>query len=277
MPTSQPTSQPIYPNQTSNAPTLSFYPAANQDGSCIMVLPGGGYGHLANDIEGHPVALWLNTLGICAAVLLYRHAGGGFHHPVPLQDASRGLRTLRAGAAERKLDPTRIGVMGFSAGGHLAATLSTHFDAGDASSSDPIERVSSRPDLTVLCYPVITFVESCAHAGSRRNLLGENPSPEVLVELSAERRVSPQTPPSFLFHTVDDPSVKVENSLLYGAALRDHRIPHEMHLYEHGPHGVGLASGNPNPQRNIPALTTWPIVCANWLHMHAFGTGAKSL
>jgi acetyl esterase/lipase len=275
MPTTRPTSQPLYPNQTTDLPTMSFYPAPDPDGSCIMVCPGGGYGHLAMDLEGDPVARWLNTLGVSAMVLLYRHAGVGARHPAPLQDASRCIRTLRASAAERKLDPNRIGVMGFSAGGHLAATLSTHFDTGDATSSDLIERVSNRPDLSILCYPVITFVESCAHTGSRRNLLGENPPPDMLQDLSAERRVSPQTPPAFLFHTVDDPGVKVENSLLYAAALRDHRIPHEMHLYEHGPHGVGLAQNNPKPERNVPELKTWPALCANWIKKHNFGRGAN--
>ncbi len=273
MPTTRPVSQPIYPDQTTDTPTLSYYPADNPDGSAIVICPGGGYGHVAVDIEGHPVARWLKGLGICSALLIYRHSGTGHRHPIPLQDASRALRTLRARASELKLDPNRIGIMGFSAGGHLAATLSTHFDAGNASSSDPGERASSRPDLTILCYPVITFVESCAHAGSRRNLLGPGAPDDLLRDLSPERKVSPETPPAFLFHTVDDPGVKVENSLLYAAALRDHRIPHEMHLYEHGPHGVGLAAHNPKPERNVPVLTTWPTLCGNWLKTHKFGRG----
>jgi acetyl esterase/lipase len=273
----RPTSQPIYPSDAStnptDVPTLSFYPAENGDGSAILICPGGGYGHVAADVEGDPIAAWLNSINISAAVLRYRIAPR-FRHPAPLQDASRGLRMLRARANELHLDPHRIGIQGFSAGGHLAATLSTHFDAGNASSSDPIERVSSRPDLAILCYPVITFVESAVHVGSRKNLLGDVKDPELFRDLSLEKKVSPETPPTFLFHTIDDPGVKVENSLLYAAALRDHRIPHEMHLYEHGPHGVGLAVNTGKPGRDSPILATWPSLCANWLKTHGFGKGA---
>jgi acetyl esterase/lipase len=265
-----PTTHPLSPSTSPDSlPNLTFFPADNPDGSAIIVCPGGGYASLA-DHEAGPVAGWLNTLGICGAVLRYRHAPA-HRHPIPLQDAARALRTLRARAQELKLDSDRIGILGFSAGGHLAATLSTQFDSGNPTSPDAIERASSRPNLSILCYPVITFTESCAHVGSRNNLLGNNKSPELFHQLSAEKQVSPQTPPAFLFHTTDDPGVRVENSLLYAAALRDHNIPHEVHLYEHGPHGVGLAVNNPVPERNSTTLATWTTLCANWLRTHNFG------
>ncbi|HEX8523696.1 MAG TPA: alpha/beta hydrolase [Tepidisphaeraceae bacterium] len=274
--TTAPASQPLYPGQKpsppENLPNLTFFPAQNPDGSAILVCPGGGYAHLAPDVEGEPIAAWLNSLNISAAVLRYRHAPE--RHPVPFQDVSRAMRMLRARSDELKLDPKRIGVCGFSAGGHLAATLSTQCSPGDANSSDPIERVSSRPDLTILGYPVITFVESCTHVGSRNNLLGDKKDPHLFHDLSAEKRVSEHTPPAFLFHTVDDPGVKVENSLLYAAALRDHGIPFEMHLYQHGPHGVGLAANVVRPGRNNPIVATWTTLCANWLKTYNFGKGA---
>ena len=272
--TTQPASQPIYPDQQADSPpTLNFYPAPEPDGSCILVFPGGGYGHVAVDHEGHPSARWLNTLGISAAVCVYRVAPN--RHPIPLNDAKRAMRTVRAHAAEWKFDKKRIGVMGFSAGGHLAATLSTHFDAGNAQASDAIEQESCRPDLTILGYPVITLTQSYTHAGSRRNLLGDDwaKDKDLLRDLSPDQKVSPETPPAFLFHTVDDPGVKVENSLLYAAALRDHQIPHEVHLYEHGPHGVGLARESPRADRNDPVLATWTMLCGNWLKKRGFGRG----
>lgn len=268
----QPTSQPLYPHgapgalgtEPGDVPMLVPYEAQDPDGSAMLVFPGGGYGHLAPH-EGEPVARWLATLGITPFVVLYRLAPR-YHHPAMLQDAAYAMRTVRAMSRELKLDPNRIGVLGFSAGGHLAATISTQFDDGDANSPDPIAKVSSRPDVSVLCYPVITLSGVSAHTGSRRALLGENPSPELIDQMSAEKRVTDKTPPAFIFHTADDNGVPVENAIMYASALRAHKIPFEMHIYEHGRHGVGLAT-------NDPILSTWPARCAAWLGTRKFGKG----
>ena len=245
-----------------DVPTLQiFRPATAPDGSAIIVFPGGGYAHLAAH-EGEPVARRLGDSGVTGFVLRYRRAP--YRHPTPLLDAARAVRTVRARAKEWQLDPTRIGVLGFSAGGHLATTISTKFDDGDPNAADPIDRVSSRPDVSVLCYPVITFSEVSAHTGSRANLLGENAKQEMIDLLSAERHVTPRTPPAFLFHTMADAGVPVENSLLYAAALRKAKVPFAMHIYEQGRHGVGLAP-------NDPVLRTWPTLLADWLATHRFG------
>lgn len=223
-----------------------------------MVCPGGGYGALANDHEGKQIAQWLNSQGISAFVLRYR-LGPKYRHPAMINDVQRALRTVRARAAEFKVNPAKIGVMGFSAGGHLSATAATHFDAGNASSDDVIERVSSRPDFAVLAYPVITFTEEAyVHKGSRRNLLGDNPDPKLVENLSNERAVTRETPPCFLFHTNADTGVPPENSVLFYLALRKHGVPAELHIYENGPHGVGLAWSD-------IALSTWPARLADWL------------
>jgi acetyl esterase/lipase len=245
-------------SEPADVPTLSVYlpPAGKANGAAIVVCPGGGYGGLAEH-EGHPVALWLNSLGVTAGVLKYR-LGPRYHHPAPLQDAARALRTLRARAEEWHLDPHRIGILGFSAGGHLASTLSTHFDDGDPNATAPIDRVSSRPDVSILLYPVISFTTEYVHAGSRRNLLGDNPPRELMELLSNEKQVTRATPPTFLMHTAEDAGVPVENSLLYAAALRRAGVPFELHVYEKGRHGVGLATDD-------PALSAWPAACAAWL------------
>ncbi|MGB7156949.1 MAG: alpha/beta hydrolase [Tepidisphaeraceae bacterium] len=270
--TPQPTSQPLYPHGAPGAigreggdvPTLTPYPAKDPDGSAILVFPGGGYGHLANH-EGEPVAQWLASLGIMAYVVHYRLAPR-YRHPAMLHDAAHAVRTVRAMAREWKVDANRIGVLGFSAGGHLAATISTQFDDGDATSADPIAKVSSRPDVSVLCYPVITLGAPSAHTGSRKNLLGPDAPQELIEQMSAERRVTDKTPPTFIFHTADDAGVPVENALLYAAALRANKVPFELHVYEHGRHGVGLAT-------NDPILSTWTQRCAAWLGTRKFGRG----
>jgi acetyl esterase/lipase len=248
--------------EPADIPTLTVYPAPKDKatGAAVIVCPGGGYSHLA-DHEGGPVAEWLNTLGITAFVLKYR-VGPRYHHPAPLLDAARAVRTVRARATEWQLDANRIGILGFSAGGHLASTIGTHFDAGKADASDPIERVSSRPDLMILIYPVITMREF-THAGSKRMLLGENASEDLVKLLSNDEQVTKETPPAFLVHTADDPGVPVENSLRFAAALRKARVPVEIHVYEHGPHGFGLGTKD-------PILATWPQRCAEWLRMHGF-------
>jgi acetyl esterase/lipase len=210
------------------------------------------------DHEGDQVAKWLNSLGVSAFVLKYR-LGPKYHHPVELWDAQRAIRTVRFKAAEYRLSPDRIGIMGFSAGGHLASTAGTHFDAGDPDNADPINRVSSRPDFMILCYPVISFGEF-THQGSKRNLLGENPDPKLVESLSNETQVTARTPPTFLFHTTNDAAVPVENSVMFYAALRKAAVPAELHIYERGPHGVGLAATD-------EVLSTWPARLADWLRV----------
>jgi acetyl esterase/lipase len=215
--------------------------------------------------EGRAVAEWLNTIGVTAFVLKYR-LGPRYRHPSMLQDAARAIRTVRARAAEWGLDPERIGILGFSAGGHLASTAGTHFDAGRADAADPVERVSSRPSLMILVYPVITMREK-THAGSRKNLLGDNPTPELVALLSNEEQVTKETPPAFLVHTYTDTAVPVENTLMFASALRRAGVPFELHLYERGPHGFGLGIRNGVTD---PVLSTWPARCADWLRLHGF-------
>jgi acetyl esterase/lipase len=247
--------------QPEDIPTLTPYiTKENPTGATVIVCPGGGYTRLA-DHEGRPVAEWLNSLGITAFVLKYR-VGPRYHHPAPLQDAARAVRTVRARAKEWNLDPNRIGILGFSAGGHVASTIGTHFDQGSANAADPIERVSSRPDRLILIYPVITMREF-THAGSKRQLLGENPSNELVALLSNDEQVTKQTPPTFLVHTADDAGVPVENSLRFAEALRKAGVGFELHVYEHGPHGFGLGG-------NDPVLLSWPGRCADWLKLQGF-------
>jgi acetyl esterase/lipase len=240
-------------------PKITVYrpPAERANGAAVVVCPGGGYGRLAADHEGKQVAEWLNSLGVSAFVLQYR-LGPRYRHPAPLADAQRAVRTVRARASEWAVDPGRVGILGFSAGGHLASTAATHFDDGEPDSSDPVERVSCRPDFAVLAYPVVSLMDPVAHTGSRRNLLGETPEPALVEDLSNDRRVSTRTPPTFLFHTADDPGVPVENSILFFEALRRAGVPAEMHVFAHGRHGVGLAPDD-------PALSQWPRLCALWM------------
>jgi acetyl esterase/lipase len=225
----------------------------------VVVCPGGGYGGLADNHEGRQIANWLNSLGITAFVLKYR-LGSRYHHPRELQDAQRAIRIVRSRAKEFGIAADRIGIMGFSAGGHLASTAGTHFDSGDAAATDPIEQVGSRPDFMVLGYPVISFTTPYTHKGSMHNLLGDNPDPKLVESLSNELQVTPQTPPTFLFHTDADTVVPSENSVLFYLALRKNKVPAELHIFEKGPHGVGLALRD-------PALSMWPTLLANWFRV----------
>lgn len=226
----------------------------------MVVIPGGGYVARA-DHEGEPIARWLNRLGIAAFVLNYRVAP--FAYPAQLEDAQRAIRLVRYRAEQWRLDPQRVGVLGFSAGGHVASTAGTHHDTGDPAASDPVERISSRPDLLVLCYPVVTMGQF-AHAGSRAAVLGARQHDEDLAALlSNELQVTEDTPPTFLWHTANDPSVPVENSLLFAAALRRRQVPFELHVFEHGPHGIGLAP-------DYPGAGAWAALCAAWLKRHRF-------
>lgn len=245
-------------------PELRIYlPAEDKaTGAGVVICPGGGYGALATDHEGHQVARWFNSIGVAGFVLKYR-LGPRYRHPAPLQDAQRAIRYVRANAQKLGVDPNRLGIMGFSAGGHLASTAATHFDEGERSSDDPIQQQSSRPDFAILAYPVVSFVQPFTHGGSARNLLGENPDPELLKSLSNETQVTSETPPTFLFHTGEDTGVPVENSLVFYAALRKAGVPAELHVYQTGPHGVGLAPGS-------PVLSTWKDRLADWLKINGF-------
>ena len=241
-------------------PTLSIYLPEKPSGAALIICPGGGYGSLAIDKEGHDVARWLNSLGVAGLVLKYRLPRPDLSKnetPWPLQDAQRALRLTRANSAEWKLDPLRIGILGFSAGGHLASTAATHFDAGQPGAADAIERLSSRPDFAILIYPVISMKDPNTHPGSRGALLGKSPDASQLEEYSGELRVSPRTPPCFLVHAKDD-GVKAGNSIEFDAALKKAGIASELHLFEKGGHGYGLGIHGGE-------VAEWPERCAAWL------------
>lgn len=250
---------------TNDIPTITPYlPAAGMaTGAAMVICPGGGYAHLAPH-EGNDYALWLNQHGVTCFVLKYRLGSSGYHHPAMLQDAARAVRWVRAHAADYQVDTHRVGIMGSSAGGHLASTLATHFDAGNTNASDVIERQNSRPDLAILCYAVISFGEF-GHTGSRNNLLGKNPDPELVKSLSNELQVSDQTPPCFIWTTFEDKTVPMGNSLLFASALRQHHVPFDLHVYQKGPHGMGLAD---KPPFNHPH--PWAADCLVWLRVQGF-------
>lgn len=250
--------------EAADRPLLNIWaPAAGTANGCgIVVCPGGGYGGLALDHEGKQVGEWLSSIGVTAFVLTYRVAPR-YRHPAPLLDVQRAIRTVRARAAEWHVDPARLGVLGFSAGGHLASSAGTHFDEGNPAAPDPLDRVSSRPDFMVLCYPVISFTAPYTHVGSRQNLLGPSPAAELVASFSNETQVTARTPPTFLFHTSEDTGVPPENSVAFYLALRKAGVPAELHIYERGPHGVGLAQKD-------PVLSTWPERCRAWLETRGF-------
>lgn len=262
-----PTRVPLWPNGAPGAkgnterdqPDLTIYPIAGPQkvNTGVIVFPGGGYVNLAVDHEGAQVAAWLNSYGITAFVLRYR-LGPVYHHPIEMHDAQRAIRWVRAHASDYGID--HLGVWGSSAGGHLASTVGTHFDTGDPNAEDPIDRQNSRPDFLVLAYPVITFQEPYLHRGSLNFLLGPNPDPDLVKSLSNELQVTKDTPPTFLFATSDDNVVPVQNSVMFYDALRKAGVDAEMHLFQHGPHGVGLARG-------MPELSIWPDLLANWMRV----------
>jgi acetyl esterase/lipase len=242
-------------------PRLTPYlPESATPTAAVVVCPGGGYRMLAAH-EGEPIARWLNSLGIAAFVLEYRYAPE--RHPAPLHDAQRAIRLVRHYAAEWNIAPDRVGILGFSAGGHLAATAGTHYDAGDPHAADLVDRHSSRPDLIVLCYAVITFMPG-GHSGSMGNLLGENPPDDLRALLSNELHVTAETPPAFLWHTAEDASVPVEDSLLFASAMYRARVPFELHVFPQGRHGLGLAVDD-------PVVGQWTALCAAWLAGQGFG------
>lgn len=262
-------SEPLWPDgapgalgdEAKDKPQLmvSLPDKAKATGAAIVVCPGGGYGHLAMDHEGRQIAEWLNSFGVAAFICDYRHRGKGYGHPAPLQDVQRAIRTVRARAKEFGVDPERIGVLGFSAGGHLASTAATHFDAGDAESDDPIQQASCRPDFACLCYAVIAFDEPFTHKGSQRNLLGAEASEDLIRKFSNEKQITKETPPTFLWHTSEDTGVPPQNSVVFYEQLKAHGVPAEMHIFEKGRHGLGLA-------QSTPGARMWPALFEEWLN-----------
>jgi acetyl esterase/lipase len=270
-PSNLPAPEPLWPNGAPGAlgtnetdvPTLAaFIPASNPTKTAVIVAPGGGYVHLSMIKEGADIAQWLNAHGVAAFVLKYR-LGPRYHSPVELGDAQRAIRTVRATAAKYGIAPDHIGMWGFSAGGHLTASAGTKFDAGKPDATDPIEQQSSRPDFLILAYPVITLMKPYAHMGSRNYLLGESATDAQVEEMSAELHVTELTPPTFLFATTDDKTVPVMNSVMFYSALVKASVPAEMHIFQHGPHGVGLATWSPQ-------LRVWPDLLIKWMRERGY-------
>jgi acetyl esterase/lipase len=244
-------------------PTMTIYLPAKKSstGQAVVICPGGGYVRLAYNWEGEDVAKLLNAKGITAIVLKYRLPNSKSNitpHLSPLMDAKRAVRIVRANAAKWNIKKEQVGIMGFSAGGHLASTLATHFDEGNKTSADSVEQQSSRPDFAVLVYPVISMSKTIMHSGSRNNLIGEKPDTAMAKFYSNELQVTKQTPSTFLVHATDDKTVPVENSLLFYQALKDNAVPVEMHIYPTGGHGFGLAVGK-------GYLETWTDRLVDWM------------
>jgi acetyl esterase/lipase len=247
------------------SPLLDFYPAApgHSNGTAVIICPGGGYWALAFKHEGYEVAKWLNTLGISAFVLKYRLPDDAIMEDKtigPLQDAQEALRLVRRHAAAWNIKPGKIGIMGFSAGGHLASTLSAHFNEKVYESPDT---TSARPDFSILIYPVISMDSTITHKGSRNFLLGDDPSEELVNHFSNELQVTDRTPPAFLVHSLDDGTVPVQNSINYALEMKNNGIPCELHIYESGGHGYGLG-------RTSNTESTWPEACKVWLKTRGF-------
>jgi len=239
-------------------PTLTPYPApaGRANGTAVIICPGGGYTRLAFDHEGRVPAEWLNSLGVSAFVLKYRLKEYG--HPAPLRDVLRAIRLVRSEAVRWGIKPDRIGVLGFSAGGHLAASAGTLFDEADGRTGAALDATSARPDFMVLVYPVIRLTGPYAHSGSAQSLLGANATPEMLERYSLDTRVTKTTPPAFLVHGGTDTAVPAENSVAFFLALRKADVPAELHIYREGAHGIGLRPGN-------GPMSDWPKRCAEWL------------
>lgn len=249
--------------EAADIPVVTPYlaPKETATGAAVLICPGGGYSTVVDVKEGSVIAEWLNSIGVTAFVLKYR-VGPRYGQPNPMLDAARAMRLVRHRAKEWNVDPKRLAIMGFSAGGHLASTIATHFDAGQSDAKDPIDRESSRPDLQILVYPVITMGVN-THGGSRLNLIGANPTPEMIAYYSNELQVKPDSPPAFIVHTIEDQKVPYEHSLKYAAALSDKKIPFELHIFEKGPHGFGLAKSD-------PVLSPWTAMLESWLRVRGF-------
>jgi acetyl esterase/lipase len=249
-------------NSDSDKPSLTIYTPdkENANGTAVIICPGGSYSMLASDHEGRQIAQWLNKLGVTGFLLKYRvhDSISGYSHPAPLQDAQRAVRMVRSNAKQWNIDPNRIGILGFSAGGHLASSAGTHFNERYSDIVDNIDQASCRPDFMILIYPVVTLLEPYTHVGSRENLLGKNPDPKLIDNLSNEKMVTAQTPPTFLVHANDDKDVPSENSVNFYLALRKAGVPAEIHIYEKGGHGFG-------PGTNLGSVSSWMTRCADWM------------
>ena len=228
--------------QEQDIPTLTPYlPVAEKaGGTAVVICPGGGYGGLAPH-EGDGYAAFLSENGVACFVLKYRLGSKGYRHPVMLQDAQRAIRTVRANA--EKWGVKRVGIMGSSAGGHLATTAVTHFDAGKADDADAVEKMSCRPDFGVICYAVISMEDGVTHGGSKQNLLGKNPDASLVENLSNDKQVTKETPPCFVWSTGEDNAVPPENSFRFVQAMRVAKVPFDFHIYQKGGHGIGLSQG----------------------------------
>ena len=249
-------------------PTLTWFaaPAGQATGTAVIICPGGAYAVLSWGKEGMEPARWFNALGVSAFVLRYRLLEYG--NPAPLRDVLRAVRWVRAHAGEYGVRADRIGVMGFSAGGHLASCAGTLYDAPEGRTGVPLDAVSARPDFLMLIYPVITMKDPYAHAGSRRNLLGPNPSPELVEHYSTDLQVTKNTPPAFLLTTFEDGTVPAENSIGFFEALHRAGVPAELHAYEKGPHGFGLRPG-------YGPVSEWPKLLEQWLRLHGWIAGPQ--
>lgn len=241
----------------------------SEPSGAIVIYPGGGYGTLAMDHEGHQIARWANQMGMAGIIVSYRHRGRGYGHPAPMLDAQRAIRMTRHRAEEWNIDPNKVGVLGFSAGGHLTTTVLTHFDTGDPEAKDEIDRLSCRPDFGVVCYAVVTLNQPESHRGSQRNLLGPEPDPSLIEYLSNEKQVTSDTPPCFVWHTAEDQVVPAENSLRFYSALVQHQVPSELHIFAAGKHGIGLGA-------NVPGASQWPVLCERWLVRNQFASGSRN-
>ncbi|HJV78197.1 MAG TPA: alpha/beta hydrolase [Paludibacter sp.] len=246
-------------------PTIEVYPAPadKNTGTAVVICPGGGYYGLSFIGEGSQIAKWLNSLGITAFVLKYRLPDDVIMKNKsigPMQDGQRAMRIVRSRAKEWGINPQKIGIIGFSAGGHLASTISTHYNEKVYQSSDT---TSARPDFSLLIYPVISMDSTITHMGSRQSLLGNNPAPELVKHFSNELQVTGKTPPAFMVHSIDDGAVPVQNSIRYAMAMREHAVPCELHIYEHGGHGYSLAPWG-------GTHSAWPEACRKWLEVNGF-------
>jgi acetyl esterase/lipase len=252
------------------------YPAAasNNTGAAMVICPGGAYDHLALDKEGHAVAAWFQARGVSAFVLKYRLGSSGYHYPTEIDDGRRAVRWLRANAARYHVDPNRVGMTGFSAGGHLTSTVGTHYDSGTPAAADTVERKSCRPDFMILVYAVITMDAAHTNSGTRTNLIGANPSPDLVALLSNEKHVTAQIPPTFLSVGLND--ALVQNSQVFADSCKAHGVPHELHPFADGPHGFGLADGQ-NGAPDIPATAMWPGMAMAWLQARGFLSPATAI
>ncbi|MEC5126906.1 alpha/beta hydrolase [Verrucomicrobiales bacterium BCK34] len=267
-----PYSKPI--DKETGSPSIEVYStkgSGNHTGAAVVICPGGGYGGLAKDHEGHQPAQWFNEQGVSAFVLQYRLGSQGHHYPTELADVQRAIRWVRSQAGEFDLATDRIAVMGFSAGGHLASMAATLYDEKAYEASDAIDEVSARPDFAILCYPVISMDSDITHKGSRNNLLGPDKATDddFAAKLSSEKNVTAETPPTFLFQTNADTAVPAENATRFFLACREHGVPVEYHCYQNGPHGVGLYRGD-------PILGGWSDLLKNWLLVNSFYAEPKS-